>query len=246
MNELGSLSQCMMDGDMEGLGRARSIRRKALLASSMLEFSLIAALLVWPLITPGVLSNRVVMTPLPPFHGSQTQVVPTRANEAPASHSIYLRLTTNSIPLQRNRQSTVAANAPESSPSDLITGSDDSGSVIPGGSNRGLVVLAPPGPPANTTRPMQVSSGVMQAALIHRVEPAYPAIAKAIHLEGAVKLRAIIMTDGSVGELTQIEGNPILGSAAKAAVSEWRYKPTLLSGQAVEVETIITVNFILN
>jgi protein TonB len=85
----------------------------------------------------------------------------------------------------------------------------------------------------------------MQAALIYRVEPVYPVIAKQIHLGGAVHLRAIIKADGSVGELTLLDGNPILGIAAETAVRQWRYKPTLLSGQPVEVETIITVNFVL-
>jgi periplasmic protein TonB len=247
MNELGSLSHCMMDGDLEGPGRARSIRRKALMASTVLEFGLVAALLVWPLITPGVLSNRVVVMPLPPFHGlPQTPETLRRANEASAPNSIYPHITSDSAPLQRSRRSTSETSDPESALDSLITGIDGPGPALPGSSDRGPVVLAPPRPPANPARPVQVSSGVMQAALIYRVEPKYPVLAKTIHLEGAVHLRAIIKTDGSVGELALVDGNPILGIAAEAAVRDWRYKPTLLSGQPVEVETIITVNFVLN
>ena len=84
------------------------------------------------------------------------------------------------------------------------------------------------------------------AALVYRVEPVYPMIAKQMHVEGTVSLRAIIRTDGSVGDLSLVDGNPILAFAAKAALRQWRYKPTLLSGQPVEVETIITVNFRLD
>jgi periplasmic protein TonB len=247
VNELGSLSQCMMDGDSDALGEARNIRRKALLASTVLEFGLVAALLAWPLITPGVLSNRVVVLPLPPFHGlPQAQETPPHSNEAPAPNSIYPRITSDSAPMQRTPRSTSETSDPESPLNSLTTGLDGPGPALPGGNNMGPVVLAPPRQPAIAARPVQVSSGVMQAALIYRMEPTYPAIAKAIHLEGAVHLRAIIKTDGSVGELTLVDGNPILGIAAESAVRNWRYKPTLLSGQPVEVETIITVNFVLN
>jgi periplasmic protein TonB len=90
-----------------------------------------------------------------------------------------------------------------------------------------------------------MSEGVMESALIHRVEPIYPQIARNLHLSGTVRLRAIIATDGSVQNLEVLSGHPILARAAKDAVSQWRYRPTLLSGVPVEVETYITVNFVL-
>ena len=67
-----------------------------------------------------------------------------------------------------------------------------------------------------------------------------------MRLSGEVRLRAIIATDGSVRELTLLSGNPLLAQAAMAAVREWRYRPTLLNGQAVAVETYITVNFVMD
>ncbi len=85
----------------------------------------------------------------------------------------------------------------------------------------------------------------MEAALIHRVEPAYPSTAKIMRLSGTVELRAIIGVDGSVRNLTVLSGNPILVQAAIAAVRQWRYRPTRLDGEAVEVETYITVNFVM-
>ena len=86
----------------------------------------------------------------------------------------------------------------------------------------------------------------MNALLIHRVEPEYPQAAKWIHLSGTVVLRARIGTDGEVHELETVSGNPLLAQAARAAVLQWRYRPTMLNGQAVEVETQITVNFVMN
>jgi protein TonB len=236
----------MMDGDLEGLGRARSMRRKALLASSALELGLLAALLIWPLITPGVLSSRVVVLPLPPFHGMpQTQQAPQRANEAPPPQNTSIRFPVDLPPVQRNPPSTSATGDVElpGAYGPSIPGTDFLSSVIPGGNDRGVANVVPPHSVANVGRPVRVVSDVMQAALIHRVEPVYPSIAKAIHLEGTVNLRAIIKTDGTVGDLTLVSGSPILALAAEAAVREWRYKPTLLSGQPVEVETIITVKF---
>jgi protein TonB len=91
-----------------------------------------------------------------------------------------------------------------------------------------------------------MSEGVMEAALIYKVQPQYPAAARLMHLQGTVRLRAIIGKDGSVSELEVLGGNPILVQAAVAAVSEWRYRPTRLNNETVEVVTYITVNFVLD
>ncbi|MGA9184973.1 MAG: energy transducer TonB [Candidatus Acidiferrales bacterium] len=93
--------------------------------------------------------------------------------------------------------------------------------------------------------PVFIRGGVMEARLIRRVEPAYPETARLLHLSGIVQMRAIIGADGRVRELTVLSGNPILATAAEAAVHEWRYHPTLLDSQPVEVETFITVTFVL-
>jgi protein TonB len=86
----------------------------------------------------------------------------------------------------------------------------------------------------------------MAAMLVHRVEPQYPPIAKIAHISGVVHLRAIIGKDGTVRELEVVDGNPLLAQAARVAVQNWRYQPTRLNGEPVEVETYVTVNFILN
>ena len=90
-----------------------------------------------------------------------------------------------------------------------------------------------------------MSSGVMEASLLNRIQPVYPAIALAARIFGRVEIGAIIATDGTVRSLRVVSGNPFLAQAALSAVRLWRYSPTLLNGTPVEVETTITVDFTL-
>lgn len=91
-------------------------------------------------------------------------------------------------------------------------------------------------------RPLRVSE-LAAAQLVHRVEPLYPKTAVLINLQGEVKLHAIIARDGTIQSLSVTSGHPMLAQAALDAVRQWRYRPYILNGQAVEVETFITVNF---
>jgi periplasmic protein TonB len=93
-------------------------------------------------------------------------------------------------------------------------------------------------------RPMRVSE-VMEGNLIHRIEPQYPPIAKQIRLEGSVILKAIISREGNIERLEVASGPGVLALAAKEAVGQWKYRPYLLNGEPIEVETEITVNFVL-
>jgi protein TonB len=82
--------------------------------------------------------------------------------------------------------------------------------------------------------------------LIRRVEPLYPQLAVQLRREGRVELHAVISTDGSIQSLEVISGDPLLIRSALAAVREWRYRPTILNGQPVEVDTHITVIYTLS
>jgi protein TonB len=93
---------------------------------------------------------------------------------------------------------------------------------------------------------VRISQGVTRGLLIHREEPTYPALARAARVQGDVILSAIINTDGLIQNLQLVSGHPMLVPAAIAAVRQWRYKPYLLNGQPVEVETTITVIFTLS
>jgi len=95
-------------------------------------------------------------------------------------------------------------------------------------------------PPAG---PVRVSSGTIAGMAISKPDPIYPPIAKAAHVQGAVILHAIISKQGTIENLVIVSGPPMLANAARDAVMRWRYKPYLLNGEPVEVETSITVNF---
>ena len=86
-------------------------------------------------------------------------------------------------------------------------------------------VPEPPRPESPAVKPRPMSEGVMAAKLVERIEPIYPAIARAAHISGIVHLHAIIGKDGSVRELETVDGNVLLAQAAKAAVQRWRSSP---------------------
>jgi len=100
-------------------------------------------------------------------------------------------------------------------------------------------------PKLATVQRIRISQGVTKGLLIHRVEPVYPTLAKAARVQGEVVLKAIIDVNGSIQNLQLISGHPMLVPAAVSAVQQWRYKPYLLNGQPVEVETMVTVIFSL-
>ncbi|MFZ0733472.1 MAG: energy transducer TonB [Candidatus Sulfotelmatobacter sp.] len=97
-----------------------------------------------------------------------------------------------------------------------------------------------------TPQRIRISQGVTKGLLIHKEEPVYPSIARAARVQGEVVLSAVISTNGQIQNLQLISGHPMLVPAAIAAVQQWRYKPYLLNGQPVEVETTITVIFSLS
>ena len=76
-----------------------------------------------------------------------------------------------------------------------------------------------------------------------KIEPKYPKIALAAHVSGTVVLKAVISKEGEIKELQVVSGHPLLVPAALDAVKQWRYRPYLLNGEPVEVETNINVNF---
>lgn len=81
--------------------------------------------------------------------------------------------------------------------------------------------------------------------LLQRIEPVYPPLARQIHREGQVELHAIIATDGTIQSLQVISGDPLFLQSALNAVDQWRYRPTILNGQPVEIDTRITVIYSL-
>ena len=105
----------------------------------------------------------------------------------------------------------------------------------------GFNIPKPPPP----TRPLHVSE-MQLGTLVRKVLPEYPIIAKQIHQQGAVVLMATIGKNGRIERVQPISGPPLLIGPAQRAVEQWQYRPYILNHEPVEVQTQITVNFVLN
>jgi protein TonB len=97
--------------------------------------------------------------------------------------------------------------------------------------------------PTPVLQSVTVSQGVSQGLLVKKVQPVYPPVALRMHLEGAVQLMATISKSGDISAVKILGGDPGLARAAVAAVKQWKYKPYLLNGSPVEIQTQITMNF---
>ena len=123
---------------------------------------------------------------------------------------------------------------------------------VPGGQMGGVIggviggVGGAPPPPKPTQQRIRQGGAVIAASLINKVNPTYPPLARQTRISGTVRLHAIISKDGSVQQLEVLSGHPLLVQSALDAVRQWRYRPTLLNGEAVEVDTTIDVIFSLN
>ena len=103
------------------------------------------------------------------------------------------------------------------------------------------VMPARPAPSIRTFR----KSTILEGSLVRRVQPIYPPLARMARIQGPVVVAAIISRAGTMEHVQAISGHPMLIPAAVEAVSQWRYKAYILNGEAIEVETQITVNFLL-
>ncbi|MFI5057765.1 MAG: energy transducer TonB [Candidatus Acidiferrales bacterium] len=120
---------------------------------------------------------------------------------------------------------------------------------VAGGSMGGViggVIGGMPAPPKPVQSRIKVGGNVTAARIINRTTPMYPPLARQTRISGTVRLHAIIAKDGTVQQLEVLSGHPLLVQAALDAVRQWRYQPTLLNGEPVEVDTTVDVIFSLN
>jgi protein TonB len=198
-------------------------------------------LITWPLLHPEALPRQMIATlmvapsppPLPP-RTAPAPKVQTRSEILNAGLQAPSR-----IPKQIN--AVIESAAP---PSLQATGMQENGSArgigdILEGSGTGPALVVKQAP----TKPLSISSGVMAGNLLSKTLPRYPEIARTTHIQGAVVLQATISRNGSIENLRIVSGPPLLRQAAIDAVQAWRYKPYLLNGDPVEVETTINVVF---
>ncbi len=265
----GGLRRCLVEGDAAATARSRRRRCQALLVSLAAQVSLLAALAFVPLVATSERVFALRMTPLPMPVGSLRGKPHANTNSSGPHHINIIR----PIPYDRFNRPPRVPHRPQTSGADSEgtrnPGVEDgsawgipNGVLRPGTDGDTQWIFQPPGPtrpPAETQKNRVVrsegvqqalqknrvvrSEGVQQAFLTQRVQPAYPPLAVQMRQEGTVQLHAIIGRDGAVTALEVLSGHSILAQAALEAVRQWRYRPTLLNGKPVEVETYITVIF---
>ena len=242
---LGSFRGCLIEGDPEQRKRERRIRRRALAISIALQSAILAALILIPLF--GKTEHIVIAggyTPIPPYHHNNG---PTRQNTTNTPHprtsnfTLCLVCPSPKVPL---RNSNVSDDQPL--PPDPFGRGDgpNIGPNCPGCIN--MPGPEGPRPPLDVPKRRLQITRIDPALLIHRVEPVYPALARQTGRSGRVELRAIIATDGTIQYLQVVSGDPLFIQSALQAVQQWRYKPTILNGQPVEIDTFITVVYNIN
>ncbi|KAA6463143.1 energy transducer TonB [Acidobacteria bacterium AB60] len=233
------------DATFESTGRIHTRSRRWMLATFALNAAILAALILIPLIYPEALPNRfisILLTapPPPPAPQPPPQQVATRAFHGTREYTDLNLSVPTRIPTTITRMEGI-----EAPPGNQTISMDQGGPSLSGGDPFGhtaqpAVHLAP-----KPTGPAHISSGVAAGLLLRKVLPVYPPIARAARVEGAVVLAAIIASDGSIQNLRVVSGPPMLQQAALDAVQQWRYRPYLLNGDPVAVETTINVVFSL-
>jgi protein TonB len=244
---LGSLSGCLVDGDAEQLTRQRRVKRRALAISIFLQSAVLAVLILVPLFTKAERISLNIVTPTVPYgHRSN----PHRGNPRTTTsrpvrdRGFTFHPPTNNVNSHPIVDSDPGAPLVEYDPSDRNVGPDCPGCVDIGGRETGP---RPPQPVIEApSRPAVIRMTTIDPAMLrHRVEPVYPKLAQQIHKEGRVELRAIIGTDGTIRSLQIVSGDPLFYISAREAVEQWLYKPTVLNGKPVEIDTFITVVYVM-
>jgi protein TonB len=216
------------------------VRRWTAVASFTLQAALVAAALIYPLLYPQSLPPVMRTLFLPasnPEAPVQRQRNVSRAGGPAVSHLLVVNNRRWSF-----TRSTDSIEDPTATQAPGI--SEVVGDVGPGVANsimgdyvRPLSTVAAP--------PHVRTSVMMEGNLIHRVEPQYPTIARQLHIEGTVIVKAYISRDGVITRAVAESGQTLLVQAALAAVRQWRYRPYYLNHEPIEVETEIRVNFVL-
>ena len=245
------------DSLVESTGRIKTKKGWATLLSLSFQLMLVAAMVIVPLIYTEALPNHplssLLLAPAPPRPlGAKVAAAPVTARRA-ATHDRDTQFRTPAaIPRWIDM---TASEVPPAIGSRAGPGEGDAASGNPIGAPDGLLNgimtdrIPPPLPPAvvRPERPLKIilSQGVLAGYAIQQMKPAYPIMARTAGVSGAVVLQATISATGMIENIRTVSGSPLLIGAAIDAVKTWRYRPYLLNGTPVEVETQITVNFLL-
>ncbi len=243
-NEFGSLQGCFVEGTPEQRARQRSIRRRALIISIATQAAILAAIILVPLFGKTERIALASAVPIPPYYPNRA---PARPEPPVRPNTPHPRITDGTV-YQPPRIPQNINPRPDPSPNEPLGFTPGTGSNAPCAACLTIVDTRAPQPHADLNPPPPhrvVMTHLESAMLIRRVEPVYPPLARQIHKEGQVELRAIIATDGTIQSLQVLSGDALFLNSAKDAVTQWRYRPTVLNGQPVEIETRITVIYTL-
>ncbi|HVU47532.1 MAG TPA: energy transducer TonB [Terracidiphilus sp.] len=232
------------DSTFESTGAIRTRSRRWMLATLALNGSILVALILIPLIYPEALpslSTPVLMTaPVPPVDEPRPQPAPARPTTANMQAIESIQMPTQiptHIRYDGEPRDPGPINLADLAPPGNGTASADS----PWGNQPHVVIVQQP-----PKGPTHVSQGVMAGLLLNKVVPVYPPIAKATGTQGTVVLQATISKNGTIENLRVLSGSPMLQQAAIDAVRQWIYRPYLLNGSPVDVETTVNVVFTMN
>jgi protein TonB len=233
------------DSLMESGGRIKTNQKWTGLISTLVQLGLVGFLVLLPLIFTEALPKGQLTTwlvapppppPPPPPAAPQIQHVQKVSEIVDGS----LRAPTK-IPKQVKMIEEDAAPPPSSGVMGGVVGGVPGGSA--GGVIGGIIGSAAPPPKVATPQKLKISSGVIEGLKLNAPNPQYPQMARIAHIQGDVILQATISKTGTVENLRGVSGHPILIQAALDAVRQWKYKPYVLNGEPVEVETTIKVQF---
>jgi len=240
------------DSLIESGGRLKTSRGWTSIVSFIIQIGIIGVMILIPLIFTEALPRTQLMTflvaPPPPPPPPPPAAAPVKIVKVIQTDIVNGQLRTPTKIPQKVQMIKEDEAPPPVMASTGVVGGVPGG--VPGGSMGGVIgsVLSSTPvavPKIATPQRVRVSSGVQSGLLIRKVNPAYPPLARQARIQGVVILQAQISKDGNIENLQLISGHPMLAPAAIEAVKQWKYKPYLLNGEPVEVETQVQVNFTL-
>ncbi|HTX41270.1 MAG TPA: TonB family protein [Acidobacteriaceae bacterium] len=233
------------DSLMESTGRIRTRSRRYAVGTTLLEAALVATLALIPYLYPDTLPRRYLDLRLiaPPPPSLSVAAEPRTTNTTMASPQMLA--TTIMAPAHIPTHIAMTGDQPPQPgiPGNVNVGQGNAPLNLPW---TGTAIQPPAVERARPAGPVRISAGVAEGQLIMPIQPEYPAIALATRTEGTVVIAATISTEGRIENLRVVSGPPLLINAAVEAIRRARYRPFLLNGQPVEVETTIRVEFTLN
>lgn len=236
----GSLSACLVDGNAEQNARERKSKRRALVVSVSLQTIGLTALVIAPLLAkPAELAMRTA-PPMPIYRSVPKPVTVAQPPQGPIRRFCFDCI--HNPPSIGHAVQTPPSTLPGDPGPDFPIGPPTPSGAIPGAETRQPPPPEVKGPPE---RKIIHEPHINPAMLVRQVKPVYPPLAIQTRRNGKVELHALIGTDGTVQSLELVSGDPLFVQSALDAVRQWRYRPTMLNGQAVGVDTYITVIYTL-